>query len=772
VRNLRTFLLVIIVIITTNELGHEREQVLAERCARARALRRKIVRSKNRRSSTAVLRPPVIPVMSSFNAAPLPTGCHAIFCSGARSPCILDAMARYRRGLCGHAPPVLFCNEDKDDTRNDGSQASGAHPPPAAFISVRLPVSGEALVSCLQRVDDYPTIKLILVDDDPDSSVTLMSVLLALYSLNSSRRLAVLVISRQADCAGILPSRRVMDQVMSACVRVRTAQGGPGSASGFEFFVTNTRPPGDFRPSSAATCRVHWCDAVCDCKCRDEGDVCHYYACATGEQNALERYIVTFTLCQPDNYFAFRTAHRLFPHRCRTSGPVADQPDRVTSALAVTAPSDGSGAAAMRLGLFRLGYSPNETARALMQADHVHCSAVQLMAANRVCDTMLRACFVRSQQQSSPSARAECADDGHVEQVAAVRAGEHMDYFSSCHTVFCCGSRARPVADVMRWHAVPLNPSNWDDLPPRVLMYDGNPPQLLLPAARPMTRFTWNGGDGRPPLPVLGVALSYPDSDTLYHFMGVTNLIVAADDANSSAPALFHTMFCLWKYHRERRLTVRVVRSRTATAAAAALKTAVRAHTSAPNYGMSLAWLPRAIRSHHEMLKEFFGYMDGNRVTWLDETMDADPEERPPASHARDADEDAAARITRLFQSELQQTLADCESLCATYRLGLAVMAALDPVCDAFARRIRRALRGGDADSEDSLPGAPAPSGDAGNVYAMGFDPEDVGRALAQTEGDPQRAVNLILDGLAGPSAFGARKRARGGARAADDSIA
>ena len=77
--------------------------------------------------------------------------------------------------------------------------------------------------------------------------------------------------------------------------------------------------------------------------------------------------------------------------------------------------------------------------------------------------------------------------------VVEVFAAEHMDYFSACHTVFCCGSRVRPVADVMRRHAVSLHADDSGALPSRVLLYDGNPPQLLLPAACLMTRFDWDG---------------------------------------------------------------------------------------------------------------------------------------------------------------------------------------------------------------------------------------------------------------------------------------
>jgi hypothetical protein len=620
--------------------------------------------------------------MSSLAGAQVLPESRAVFCSGTRSPCILDAMNRFGH-RCSPGPPVLFCQDDTD-TSPTGSAL-------ATFAAVPL----SRLAECLNTVDSVG-VKLIIVDDDPASSVALMSVLLALRNRNTTRRLTVLVVSRLAEYEDVLPSHRMMQGVMRAAY----SQNDRATVDqGFALFVTNERPAS-----------VVWCDAVCDCRCsagepmaergvRDADlDACLYYACATGSAFEVDYWGASadfndgFNSCDRSAYFRLRTIHHLL-HRQRTSGPDAAPSARVASALDETVPSAEFPRPVTRP-LLRL-----DLFRSVKDDGNLSSLPLQLLDKSGSCDTVLRALYDRRHGQAS------CAD-GRVGRVEGVIAADHTDYFRACHTVFCCGSRVRPVADVMRRHAVSLHADDSGALPSRVLLYDGNPPQRLLPAARLMSRFEWYGDDGRPALPVLGVVLSHPDLDALHCFMAVTTLVVAADADNSSAPALFHAMFCLWRHNPQRQLTVRVVRPRTESASATALETAVRAHTTAPNYGMSLGWLPSGVRSHREVLKDFFQRMTG-MVTWRDECLDAVPEERPADEEDEEEDAgDAAARLDRRCQTLVDDCLDLVRRVVVAYYL---VKAAVEPIRDAFLRDLR-AIRCGDADTDDpSDPPAPAP---------------------------------------------------------------
>ena len=593
--------------------------------------------------------PPPEPDMQELLGA-----CDTIFCSEWLSPGIRDAMNRFH--IPGGRPLVLFLG---DSTRHPGNATGGVPfvtmdlpappaPPDAPalpatlalpqFTAVPLSVPG---LNSLRWLKAGRTI--IVVDDDCDSSPVLLAVMLRLYCNDTFKTLSVLVVSRRDG--GGLPSTQMQCRILSglnsiphaalvACGRLGTRRDAvPTLASQFSGYVR-----GLHEGEPRVNVQVAWCDAVCDCSCSaavrpvEDADAWtlatqtgHYYARST-EDDAVQSWAqfngCMLEPCDKTEYAELRVRHKIGHVHCRSSLACSPATEAVAAHAAAATARPAIIGSSMRLDLFRSGLSPDATARALIQCGGHAGNAAELVTNYAVCDTVLRACHLKHARALAATRQADS-----VSCVVPLFAAMHAAYLESCSTVFCCGSSVVPIADSMRRHLPQLTRQSGHDpplrLPSLVLLYNGDPPQMLLPAANPLVQFEWNGGDGQPALPVLGVVMSCDSGRALRSFHNVQTLLVAADASCSSAPTLRHALFNLWMLNRERILTVRVVARAGLPAdkpAARWLHDAVHAQPTAPNYGMAVGWsIPDKnawTGSQHKTMEEFREYLNGGRVVW------------------------------------------------------------------------------------------------------------------------------------------------------------
>ena len=447
----------------------------------------------------------------------------------------------------------------------------------------------------------------------------MLTVLLLLYRRATLSRLTVLVVSRQSH-ASRFPSDRLQRDMLDSWDRVplfvHSARDGNErrrARVAFTAYVT-----GSHYANSSTEPPVAWCDAVCDCACSAAaadgiGDASRYYA-HSRQQDSLEKWVNGggLTRCDPSSYRDHRLNHRtVHGATCKSSAGCAPVPGAVPTA----APASADGAIVRsRMDLFRLGYPPGMTARAMIQSGGTARDAASLLIGKTVCDTMIRACCVRERVQPAPPVTGV----GSVSRVREFSAALNADYLRRCGTVFCCGSSALLIGRRMqRFEAQLVAACGHDsDLPALVLLYSGNPPGMVLPAAHPLVEFDWCVSSAHANLHVLGVVMSCDSGHALRRLRGVHTLVVAADADCSSAPMLVHAMFQLWRENPGRRLTVHVVGSCTKGSPGAALnelKAAVSADRFVPDFGMPVGWL--TVHTHDYSMQQFQAYV-ADHVSW------------------------------------------------------------------------------------------------------------------------------------------------------------